>query len=55
MLQVEIRLLGKNSSISTLIGNVLLNIIGIGVFAYSIGVENTCPQISSLKKFLTSL
>ncbi len=51
MLQVEIRLLGKDSFISTLIGNVLFNTIGICVFAYSIGVEATCPQISTPKKF----
>ena len=51
MSKVKCQLLFKNFFIGSLVRNVLLYTLGIGIFAHRIGIEAACPQISSPKKF----
>ena len=51
MSKVKCQLLFKDFFIGSLIRNILLYALGIGIFAHRIGIEAACPQISSPKKF----
>ncbi len=51
MSKVKRQLLFKDFFIGPLIRNILLDALGIGIFAHRIGIEATSPQISSPKKF----
>jgi len=50
MSKVKRQLLFKDFFISSLIRNILLDFLGIGIFTH-LGIEATGPQISSPKKF----
>ena len=51
MSEVKCQLLFKDFFIGSLIRNVLLYALGIGIFTHRIGIESARPQISSPKKF----